>query len=73
MITMRSRDSLFLQCRDIKDVLFFTHIEGTPVVMMQGRVHYYEGYSISDVVLPVRLMRLMGGRDSLPSPMLPAA
>ena len=31
-----------------------------PVVIMQGRVHYYEGYPISDVVLPVRLMKLMG-------------
>ena len=27
---------------------------------MQGRVHYYEGYPIEDVVLPVRLMKLMG-------------
>ena len=27
---------------------------------MQGRVHYYEGYEISDVVLPIRLMKLMG-------------
>ena len=27
---------------------------------MQGRVHYYEGYPMSDVVLPVRLMRMMG-------------
>lgn len=27
---------------------------------MQGRVHYYEGYDMSDVVLPVRLMKLMG-------------
>ena len=43
-----------------KGRFIFTNIEGTPVVMMQGRVHYYEGYSISDVVLPVRLMRLMG-------------
>ena len=38
----------------------FGHIQGTPVVLMQGRVHYYEGYSMSDVVLPVRLMRRMG-------------
>ncbi len=30
------------------------------LVAMQGRVHYYEGYSISDVVLPTRLMKLMG-------------
>ena len=38
----------------------FAHIEGVPVVMMQGRVHYYEGYPMEDVVLPVRLMHLMG-------------
>ena len=31
-----------------------------PVVCMQGRVHYYEGYDMEDVVLPVRLMGLMG-------------
>ena len=38
----------------------FAHINGVPVVMMQGRVHYYEGYPMTDVVLPVRLMKLMG-------------
>lgn len=27
---------------------------------MKGRVHYYEGYDISDVVLPTRLMKLLG-------------
>lgn len=31
-----------------------------PVVCMQGRVHYYEGYEMEDVVLPTRLMGLMG-------------
>ena len=29
----------------------FGYVENTPVVMMQGRVHYYEGYSMEDVVL----------------------
>ena len=36
------------------------YIGTVPVVVMKGRVHYYEGYSIEDVVLPVRLMKLMG-------------
>ena len=34
----------------------FGYVENTPVVIMQGRVHYYEGYQMSDVVLPTRLM-----------------
>ena len=45
-----------------KGRFIFAHVEGTPVVMMQGRVHYYEGYPMSDVVLPVRLMRKMGAK-----------
>ena len=38
----------------------FGHIGSVPVVIMQGRVHFYEGYSVEDVVLPERLMHLMG-------------
>jgi len=38
----------------------FGYVNGVPVVIMQGRVHYYEGYPISDVVLPTRLMKMMG-------------
>ena len=38
----------------------FGYIDKTPLVIMQGRVHYYEGYSMEDVVLPVRLMHAMG-------------
>lgn len=37
-------------------------IEGKRVVMMQGRVHLYEGYTPSQVVNPIRLMRKMGAR-----------
>lgn len=40
----------------------FGHIGAVPVVIMQGRVHYYEGYSMTDVVLPTRLMRKMGAQ-----------
>ena len=36
------------------------YVESVPVMIMEGRVHYYEGYSMRDVVLPVRLMRMMG-------------
>ena len=38
----------------------FGYLDEIPVVCMKGRVHYYEGYSISDVVLPTRLMKMMG-------------
>ena len=40
----------------------FGYVEGVPVVIMQGRVHYYEGYSMTDVVLPTRLMKMMGAQ-----------
>ncbi|MDO4306668.1 MAG: purine-nucleoside phosphorylase [Eubacteriales bacterium] len=38
----------------------FGYVGGVPVAAMQGRVHYYEGYSMDMVVLPVRLMKMMG-------------
>ena len=40
----------------------FGYVDSVPVVCMQGRVHYYEGYPITDVVLPIRLMALMGAK-----------
>lgn len=38
----------------------FGNIGSVPVVIMQGRVHYYEGYAMSDVVFPTRVMRGLG-------------
>ena len=40
----------------------FGTVSGVPVAAMKGRVHYYEGYDISDVVMPARLMGLMGAK-----------
>ena len=40
----------------------FGYVGDVPVVIMQGRVHYYEGDSMEDVVRPTRLMKMMGAR-----------
>ncbi len=45
-----------------KGRFIFGYVENVPVVVMQGRVHYYEGYPMSDVVLPTRLMGLLGAK-----------
>ncbi len=37
-------------------------VAGVKVAVMQGRVHYYEGYPMEDVVLPARLLGLMGAK-----------
>ncbi len=35
-------------------------LRGQEVIVMQGRVHYYEGYSMDQIVLPVRVMQRLG-------------
>lgn len=40
--------------------LIVGHLEGQPVVVMQGRTHYYEGYSMAEITFPVRVLQVLG-------------
>jgi purine-nucleoside phosphorylase len=40
--------------------LIFGKLSGKNVVAMQGRFHYYEGYTLQQVIFPVRVMKLLG-------------
>ncbi|MDW8101757.1 MAG: purine-nucleoside phosphorylase [Anaerolineae bacterium] len=37
-------------------------INGFPILVFQGRPHYYEGYSMQEVVLPIRVFQVSGGK-----------
>ncbi|MBK20837.1 MAG: purine-nucleoside phosphorylase [Flavobacteriales bacterium] len=50
-----------------KGKLIFGEICGKQVVVMQGRFHYYEGYSLSQVAFPVRVFKLLGIKTLLVS------
>lgn len=45
-----------------KGRFLFGYVGDVKTVIMDGRVHYYEGYPTKDVVLPTRLMKLMGAK-----------
>jgi purine-nucleoside phosphorylase len=42
--------------------LIFGEVKGKKVLAMQGRFHYYEGYSFQQITLPVRVMKMLGAR-----------
>ncbi len=43
-----------------KGELIFGEIYGKKVIAMNGRLHYYEGYSMQDITLPIRILKLVG-------------
>lgn len=45
--------------------LFFGHLGGTPVLILSGRAHFYEGHSMERVTFPVRALAAFGIRDLL--------
>ena len=48
-----------------KGQLVFGRVEGTPVLLMQGRVHRYEGWSPAQVAFPTRVLMALGARSLL--------
>lgn len=40
--------------------LIFGYLSKKPVIVMQGRFHYYEGYTMQQVIYPIRTMHLLG-------------
>lgn len=47
--------------------LIFGHLGGKKIIAMQGRFHFYEGYSLQDVTFPVRVLRQLGVRKLIVS------
>lgn len=45
--------------------LIFAKIENKPVVIMQGRFHYYEGYDAKEITFPVRVLKELGIQNLL--------
>ena len=48
-----------------KGRLVLGYLEGTCVIAMQGRFHYYEGYTMEEVTLPIRVMKALGVKTLL--------
>ena len=47
--------------------LIFGKLGGKKVLVMQGRFHYYEGYSIQQVIFPIRVMKYLGVKNLIVS------
>ncbi len=45
--------------------LIFGKLEGKQVLIMNGRFHFYEGYSLIEITFPVRVMKLLGVKNLL--------
>lgn len=43
-----------------KGELIFGKLNGTPIIAMNGRFHYYEGYELSETTYPIRIFKLLG-------------
>ena len=43
-----------------KGELIFGNLDNVPVVLMNGRFHYYEGYSLQETTFPIRVFKLLG-------------
>jgi len=48
-----------------KGKLIYGEIKGKKVIAMQGRFHYYEGYNLSEISFPVRVMKFLGIKSIL--------
>lgn len=59
-LIQKSPDLKILLLSEHKGELVFAEVEGKNTVMMQGRFHYYEGYHISRIVYPVKIMKKLG-------------
>lgn len=46
-----------------KGEFMFGYISSKPVVLMNGRLHYYEGYETAELTIPIRVMRLLGVQE----------
>src|SRR5512141_659249 len=43
-----------------KGRLLIGRLEGKPILVLQGRIHFYEGYNAQQITFPIRVMQLLG-------------